>query len=60
KRSRFLKKEILIVFIHLEASFFPDTLIFYPTTEKILTSGSAVQVGFKPGKTCLVNISLFR
>ncbi|WP_133474422.1 hypothetical protein, partial [Lactobacillus crispatus] len=25
KRSRFLKKEILIVFIHLEASFFPDT-----------------------------------
>ncbi|TDM71099.1 hypothetical protein CEE99_11285, partial [Lactobacillus crispatus] len=26
KRSRFLKKEILIVFIHLEASFFPDTL----------------------------------
>ncbi|MEK3561715.1 hypothetical protein AAA439_00625, partial [Lactobacillus crispatus] len=28
KRSRFLKKEILIVFIHLEASFFPDTLIF--------------------------------
>ncbi|MEK3681869.1 IS5/IS1182 family transposase, partial [Lactobacillus crispatus] len=28
KRSRFLKKEILIVFIHLEASFFPDTLCF--------------------------------
>ncbi|MEK3607049.1 hypothetical protein AAA441_00995, partial [Lactobacillus crispatus] len=27
KRSRFLKKEILIVFIHLEASFFPDTLV---------------------------------
>ncbi|PLT10360.1 hypothetical protein CYJ79_11205, partial [Lactobacillus crispatus] len=27
KRSRFLKKEILIVFIHLEASFFPDTFI---------------------------------
>ncbi|TDM98044.1 hypothetical protein, partial [Lactobacillus crispatus] len=26
KLSRFLKKEILIVFIHLEASFFPDTL----------------------------------
>ncbi|TDM99364.1 hypothetical protein, partial [Lactobacillus crispatus] len=25
KRSRFLKKEILIVFIHLEAIFFPDT-----------------------------------
>ncbi|MEK3676196.1 hypothetical protein AAA414_03130, partial [Lactobacillus crispatus] len=29
KRSRFLKKEILIVFIHLEASFFPDTYIFF-------------------------------
>ncbi|PKZ26523.1 hypothetical protein CEE88_03205, partial [Lactobacillus crispatus] len=28
KRSRFLKKEILIVFIHLEASFFPDTFLF--------------------------------
>ncbi|TDN04447.1 hypothetical protein CEE85_06770 [Lactobacillus crispatus] len=28
KRSRFLKKEILIVFIHLEASFFPDTWLF--------------------------------
>ncbi|MDX5063847.1 hypothetical protein SD915_06495, partial [Lactobacillus crispatus] len=27
-RSRFLKKEILIVFIHLEASFFPDTFSF--------------------------------
>ncbi|TDN05328.1 hypothetical protein CEE85_05005, partial [Lactobacillus crispatus] len=27
KRSRFLKKEILIVFIHLEASFFPDTFL---------------------------------
>ncbi|MEK3562741.1 hypothetical protein AAA439_06400, partial [Lactobacillus crispatus] len=27
KRSRFLKKEILIVFIHLEASFFPDTFV---------------------------------
>ncbi|MEK3564052.1 IS5/IS1182 family transposase, partial [Lactobacillus crispatus] len=29
KRSRFLKKEILIVFIHLEASFFPDTLLLF-------------------------------
>ncbi|MEW1575973.1 hypothetical protein, partial [Lactobacillus crispatus] len=29
KRSRFLKKEILIVFIHLEASFFPDTFITF-------------------------------
>ncbi|TDN29399.1 hypothetical protein CEE75_10905, partial [Lactobacillus crispatus] len=30
KRSRFLKKEILIVFIHLEASFFPDTCFQSP------------------------------
>ncbi|MEK3618257.1 hypothetical protein, partial [Lactobacillus crispatus] len=29
KRSRFLKKEILIVFIHLEASFFPDTFFLF-------------------------------
>ncbi|MBG0734229.1 hypothetical protein HLH07_05045, partial [Lactobacillus crispatus] len=34
KRSRFLKKEILIVFIHLEASFFPDTFYILSMTNK--------------------------
>ncbi|WP_232793507.1 hypothetical protein, partial [Lactobacillus crispatus] len=37
KRSRFLKKEILIVFIHLEASFFPDT-----SAKDDKTSGSSL------------------
>ncbi|TDM87860.1 hypothetical protein, partial [Lactobacillus crispatus] len=37
KRSRFLKKEILIVFIHLEASFFPDTFLkLYSVNSKLI------------------------
>ncbi|PKZ26726.1 hypothetical protein CEE88_03600, partial [Lactobacillus crispatus] len=43
KRSRFLKKEILIVFIHLEASFFPDTfLFFYAVLTNMILSTSKI------------------
>ncbi|TDM98310.1 hypothetical protein CEE88_07510 [Lactobacillus crispatus] len=46
KRSRFLKKEILIVFIHLEAIFFPDTLFWLNYFSNCLPQahGSSCQV----------------
>ncbi|WP_257965476.1 hypothetical protein, partial [Lactobacillus crispatus] len=68
KRSRFLKKEILIVFIHLEASFFPDTFLHIlisraqgtiPSMVKILgTALDAKPEQFKVYKTGLRHVGI--
>ncbi|MEK3642605.1 hypothetical protein AAA430_08765, partial [Lactobacillus crispatus] len=44
KRSRFLKKEILIVFIHLEAIFFPDTKNYLLIIFLISSFGELIKV----------------
>ncbi|TDN35517.1 hypothetical protein CEE74_01055, partial [Lactobacillus crispatus] len=47
KRSRFLKKEILIVFIHLEASFFPDTSYLSAYTTDLIKSLKPLRKSFQ-------------
>ncbi|WP_133463887.1 hypothetical protein, partial [Lactobacillus crispatus] len=57
KRSRFLKKEILIVFIHLEASFFPDTFVII--NYYLLTSSLKLLPGLNAGTfDAAISISL--